>query len=546
MDPGPIEVMTGTRVSGPEAPRTRDTLAVALVSMAACSTNLAFLSGHPLFGYPVIDAAWHHGWSGLISGGDLLAYAPFFRAPLYPWLLGIWYAVAGMTPLAGALLSLVLTVSGSMVLHRIAGRIMPRWWALGAGMVWALWGTSVFYSSLLLITPLFTLMLLLSFLLLTGDRWKVLGWLTLGLACVARPTALLLLPAAWFAGGRPGLRGSLAMGAPIAVVWAVNILAGDPGTVLSSQGGINLFLGNSMDSDGYTAFAPSVEEPPGDWSYGEDLPYVDNVEMASRKAFPEMDRGSRISAEWTGRAVSEVFEDPLHWLGLTGMKVLYLVSPIEIPSNYDPYYYRGLSPVIALLLHPPPAALPMLLLWLLLPGAIFSGRAGRDARAAGLFAITLAVGILPFFVTARFRLPLVPFALLWLAARASLKPRRALILAPAGITAGILLAMLTSGTVRSGGVNMPFHDGLAHYAAGDAEKAEDLFVMALDRASVRDDMDLNGTDAMFNLGVIAAEQGDAGGAVFWWTSALERDPRHRASAAALETVTSLDPTIRLE
>jgi len=528
------------------APTARDSAAVAIVSVFTCMGNLLFLSGHSLFEYPVIDAAWHHQWAGMVSGGDLLAYAPFFRAPLYPWLLGLWYTFTGNGAFSGALLSVLLTAAGALILHRCALRMMPRWWALGSGLIWALWGSSVFYSSQLLITPLFILLLLSSFLLLTGEKRRTAGWFLLGLACIARPTALLLIPAAWFAAGRPGFRGWLAMGLPIAAVWIVNILAGDPGTVISSQGGVNLFIGNSHSSDGYTAFVPSVDNASPEWSFGSDRPYIDNVELASRMAYPEISRGSEVSSEWTGRAISEAFDDPLHWFGLLGKKFIYLLSPVEIPSNYDPYYYRGLSSVISILLHPPPAALPMLLLWLLLPGALLRGESTRQAKAAGYFALTIAAGLLLFFVTSRMRLPLVPFSLLWLISRVSARPGKALILAPAGAAVGIALGLVTSSTILSGGVNMPFHNALAHYSEGEMGRAEDLFVMALERASIRDDIDLNGTEAMYNLGLMAMGRGDTEEAVFWWTAALERNPSHSPSISALETLGSLDPNTGVE
>jgi hypothetical protein len=525
-------------------PHCRDTLIVTGISAGLCTVSLLFIIGHPLFRYPVVDAAWHHEWASRVASGDFLAYAPFFRAPLYPWLLGLAYLLLGPGPFTGAILSILLTCSGAAVFHRLALRMMPPPWALASGLAWAMWGTSVFYSTQLLIEPLFITLLLASLLLLTGKRHGWAGWLALGLAAAARPSALLLVPAAWYAAGRPRLPRMLPVLAPVIAVWLCNALAGDPMTLISSQGGVNLYIGNSLRSDGRTAFAPlevaGIESPEGGG-------YVDNVHLASLAAFPDVPDGSGISSRWTGRTVSEVLSDPGGWLLLMGLKVVYFASPVEIPSNYDPYYYRSFSPLLRVLLQPPPAALPWLLLWVLLPGALLSGAGGGRASAgAGRFGLILAAGTILFFVTARFRLPAAPFLLLWLAARISRAPRRALLLAPAGAAAGLVLGFLTAGTVRSSGVNMPFHDGCAHYSAGLYEEAETLFMMALDRSMARDDIDLNGADAMYNLGLLAARRDDMLQAAHWWSSALERRPGFLPARRALDALGSLDPGGPLE
>lgn len=531
-------------MSAPGAVRLRDTLIAASVSALLCAASLLFLSPHPLFRYPVVDAAWHHAWASRVASGDILVFAPYFRAPLYPWLLGMAYAVFGSGPFTGPVLSLLLTCTGTAVFHRLALRMMPAPWALASSLAWASWGVSVFYSTQLLIEPLYTTLLLTSLFLLTGEGHDRAGWLVLGLAAVARPTALLLLPAAWFAAGRPRLRRMLPVLGPVAVVWLCNAMTGDPMNLLSSQGGINFYIGNCPGSDGRTAFAPvevaGTASPTGDG-------YVDNVELASRTAFPAETDGSVVSSLWTARTLSGILADPAGWLALLGRKTVYLLSPAEIPGNYDPYYYRGISPVLRVLLTPPPAGLPLLLLWLLLPGALsVRGRGGRAVSGAGSFGVLLAVGTLLFFVTARFRLPAVPFLLLWLTARASRSPRRALLLAPAGAAAGLLLGFLTVGTVRTSGVNMPFQDGCAHFQAGLYEESESLFLRALDLAMTRTDIDLNGADAMYNLGLLAARRGDVAEAAGWWRSALERRPGFLPASRALEALGSLDPGDSLE
>jgi len=511
-------------------------LGVILTAALSRGLHLASLTGVPIFYYPVVDARWHHVWAGLVSRGDLTAYSPYFRAPLYPWSLGLVYRFFSQDVLIGSMLSMFLGVLGAFVLYRIALRKLPWGWAFATGLIWALWGTDVFYSSTLLITTMYTTLLLLSFLLLDSGR-KLSGWFILGLTCIARPSALLLLPAA-FTLCRPRLKGIIAFVLPVLAVWIVNISGGDVLNVISSQGGINFYIGNGPEADGYTAFATL---PGGSDPAGNEMPYSDNIQAAAGYDLPGNWTGSRISSEWTLRTMSHMLRAPAETFLLTGRKLLFLMSPLEIPSNYDPYYYLAFSPVLRLLLHPGPVALPFLLLWALLPGAILAGKLRKEEFLLLLWAGILLLGVLLFFVTARFRLPAVPFLLLFLMVRVSRNARRSVLLCPVGIAAGIALSLFTGGTVRSGGVNMPFFDGLAHVEAGDLDGAESLFEEAISRASSRTDgIDLNRSDAMYNLGVIAARTGRPEDARSWWSATLEYNPDFLPAREALSLLDGLD------
>ena len=114
-------------------------------------------------------------------------------------------------------------------------------------------------------------------------------------------------------------------------------------------------------------------------------------------------------------------------------------------------------------------------------------------------------------------------------------------MAPAGIIIGMALALYTGGTVRTGGVNMPFFDGLAHAEEGDLAGAKSLFLESLSGASLRTDgMDMNKSDAMYNLGVIALRQGLLPEAESWWRATLEYNPGFEPARAALSNLTGLD------
>lgn len=489
----------------------------------------------PLGGYPVIDAAWHSAWASEVAGGDPLVYAPYFRAPLYPLALGLVFFLSGGSAAAGVVFSFLLGTVSLLVIYRTVLDLQGgRKAAIAAALLTGINGVFLFYTTTLLITPLYIFLLVLSFYLFQGSRPSKYGWLTLGLAAVARPSAVILFPLAMVL-YRKNWKYSWLFLLPVCSVWAVNWSAGDPGTVISSQGGINFYIGSGPGADGYTSFAPLTE---GTGSPTDSLPYVDNVWSSSLRPFPPGTRPSRISAEWTRRTLGYMGDNPGASVSLFSRKLLYLVSPVAIPSNYDVYYYARYSPLAGILAGTPEFPVAGLLLWLLLPGAVAAGRLALWERNALLWSAALALGILPFFVTARFLLPVFPFMVILLAPRCLKKPVRSLLLAPLGLAAGLGLAQLTADTVSSGGVNMAFHDGLAHYQEGLVEKSEALLLLSLNVALERNDgIDLNGTDALFNLGILALRRGDADDAETYWRLAVERNPGFTPAVQALQGLT---------
>jgi hypothetical protein len=504
------------------------TALVAAVSILVCAVHIALLSGSPLFRYPVVDARWHYEWASAVARGDILANAPYFRAPLYPWLLGALFAVTGPAVLAGAALSALLVAGSAALFHRIALGWMKEAPALALSLAWACWAPMFFLSGTLLIEPLYILLLLGAFLLLdTGKAGS--GLFLLGLSVITRPGSAVLLPVALLRCGLvPGLRRIPLFLLPIAAVWCVNSLSGDPATFVSSQGGINLYLGNGPEADGFTAFAPAWVEPP-------DGPYEDNVHAASRLIAPAGLSESGVSAWWASRTLRAAAGDVPRWFGLIGRKILLFLSPVEIPGNYDMYYCRRYSLPLRLLLLPPPFCLPAVLILLMLPGAVFAGRLSKREMFLCLWALLLSAGVVLFFVTSRLRLPCVPFILLLVASRFARSPRRGLALAPAGVALAAGLLIATGGAVQTSGVNMPFYDALAHYSDGRVGEARALFLESLDKAFAREDgISLNRAEAMYDLGLLEAREGNLEDAESWFRAALEDNPRFSPAARALE------------
>lgn len=382
------------------------TAGLALVVRVA---HVLAMTHSPLFSHPIMDMALHDGWARRLAGGEWLGRQAFFRAPLYPYLLGLVYGVAGPSPLLARILQALMGVGTVLLTHRLARRSAGSAAARVAAVVTALYWPLVFYEGELLLTGLATFLGVAALVGLqeasvrrASGPWLVAG-LLLGLGAVTRPNFLAvaaLLPLAFLrmpVSRRPGRRGWLALAlgvlVPVSLVAVRNRLVSGDTVLIAWQGGVNFYIGNNPEADGHSAILPQAG---GDWdARGADYDLAEAA--AGRRLKP-----SEVSWYWTRRALSWIVSEPLAWARLTGRKVLYLIWAPEIPNNLAPEFWRRLSPVLALPL--PGAAL-------LFPCALaglLSAAGRRRLTLPAFFVVSYGATVVLFFVCGRFRIPLVP------------------------------------------------------------------------------------------------------------------------------------------
>ena len=193
---------------------------------------------------------------------------PFVLAAVYR-LFGIhppWGGI-GLHIFVGILTSALATLVGERSFGRSIGRL--------AGLVVALYPTHVFYETLLLTEPLFTLLLfgggaLLLWSLRSGEIGALLAGVVFGLAILTRPVLVLLPPltSLWYFGNGAGARRAAVLGtavlcAALAVLspWLIrNRREFGTWTDLSSTGGYNFFIGNRREAFGGYANPPGVAD----------------------------------------------------------------------------------------------------------------------------------------------------------------------------------------------------------------------------------------------------------------------------------------------
>jgi len=493
----------------------------------ALVVRLVFVHQHweyPLARSLMMDPLLHHEWAQAIARGEPFWEGAYFRAPLYPWFLGAIYRVAGpdiftvriVQAVVGSLSCGMLFVVGSLAFRRSVG--------IAAGFAGALYGTLVYFDAQLLIPVLivFLDLVLIALLIRAHDRerrgWWLAAGVALGLSAIARPNILLLAPflVLWrFAVARPAWRKALgqsvllALGAllPVLPVTLRNWFAGDEFSLIATQGGVNWYIGNNEHSDGMSAV---LRGDPADW-WG---CYDAQVERAEAAAGREL-TGTEVSRYYADRTREFFAEKPGQAFGLLGKKLLYFWSHWEINNTEDIGQVTAEFTPIARFL---PVNFwivgPLGLLGLAL---VIGRHPGRLFPLWG-FVLIYMVSVVAFFVTARYRVPVVnvlvilsAFSVHWLIATA-----RARRWAPLGFAAVGLAAALALVSRKPPGIDDQHFQGyrttgLQYVIDGEFERGAEMLERAVEAGQAQN-YPLK-AKLYFYLGFAKERQGDLDGAL---------------------------------
>ncbi len=359
---------------------------------------------------PVMDAAVHDLQARDLLAGDWPPGAPFFAAPLYPFVLGSLYSVFGADDtLAALLVHALISALGAGLVALIARRLWSPRAGWMAGVIHAvLWPSIFFAAEMLAVTVTVTLLLLAVWLLLRAPMGARLAFLwagvALGAACLARPNLLVLVPLwAWFVlrhrsvGWRSPGWALLVAGVVVAIlpVTIHNARHGAVTSPIATSGGVNLYIGNNPRADGASVVLPDV--PPSRLDMPENL-----TRVAERETGRLLDE-SAVDRHFAGKALAFWADDPGAALRLQVEKLRLLVAMHERSNTMHLYFWRDRSSLLrwpVWLGFTPVLLLAVLGFW---RRDIDPGARWLLLASAVAFALTLTV----FFVNGRFRLPLL-------------------------------------------------------------------------------------------------------------------------------------------
>jgi tetratricopeptide (TPR) repeat protein len=403
-------------------------LAVALVVRAVVAWQL---HGHPLL-QPVgrLDGGVYVELGRSVASGDLAlreatGSQPFFLAPLYVYFLGLTFALSGGSLVVTKALQVLLGTAAVGLLHAAARPWLGRPAALLAATLLAVTGPVVFHEAILLQTALDPFLVALGLYAvsraLRAGQWRdwILAGAAFGLFALNRPNALLwgaglavALPLArgLARGGREAV--ALALGAALALAPATlrNLAVSGEPVLVSSHGGLNFYIGNRAEADGTYRRVPGIT--PDIRGQASDARRV--AEEAAGRSLSARE----VDAHFRGLAFQWMASRPLGAARLFLRKLAYLFGSSEISLNYSYAYYALDEPTLLRWLAVGAGLLvPLGLLGL--GDRLWSGPPDGLAPAGGrrgfaLWALVVpcyALSVAAFFVSARYRLPLlVPLA----------------------------------------------------------------------------------------------------------------------------------------
>ena len=452
-------------------PPSTERLALGVILLLGLLLRFAYLLEYRArsvyYGQLMLDAQVYENWARRIIGGEWLGGGVFYHAPLYPYVVALLFKVFGDRYLPIYLLQMSLGVGVLYLTYRIGKRCASVWIGLAASGLLVLYAPLPFFETKVMSTSLalFLSTLALAVLVEAWERGSTPAWLAagglIGVTALANPASLLLAPcyaAGLFLRKRRLLDvAALAAGAMLAVAPATlhNLAQGGGFVLISSQGGITFYQGNTPKSRGLYRAADGFSGSP--------LTQMEEEKALAEKEVGHPLRPSEVSGFWFGKGLQVISAQPGAALNLLQMKLLRWFSSIEYSTEYSQSIERSELATLWI---------PFLPFGFLAVGGIAGIILGYRAypRLLPLYlylAGTLAPPMI-FYVSSRYRLPAVP-ALAVLAAVAlerivaRLRGRGVLDALPA-----ILVILIASAiTLAPFGQDHLFQDANVHYNTGN-------------------------------------------------------------------------------
>lgn len=455
---------------------------VVLLAIAVRGVYLYQLNLTPYFENINLDQLHYDQTALRILDGDyLLGPEVLDMGPLYSFFLALIYSVFGHHLLAVRLIQILIGSLSCLLVYAIGSRLFDERRALLAAVLAALYAPFVFLEGNLESESLAIVLNLASIYLLArslGGRTALflfLAGVCMGLSAVVRPNVILFVPLALFWIGLVATPGAIFRNAAlfllgcfliISPVTVRNYVVAGDAVLITSSGGFNFFLGNNAEASGTIT-------PPDFIRFNPQTEHKDAKREAERRAGRPL-KASEASSFWFREGLGYIASAPAAYLELLGKKLFYVASFYEIPDNMDFQLMKKIAPVLGF---------PMIGFGVIFPffmlGLLASIREWRRYLLLHLMIGSYLVFFLMFFVTSRYRIPVLPFMLIFSAHGIFLlveyfrqKNITRVVLATALLVAGALVSNMDIG--RRGKVfEAHAHNslGTVYYSAGDVDRA---------------------------------------------------------------------------
>ncbi len=369
----------------------------------------------PFFQTLFSDSKIYYDLALKICSGSWIGNEIFFMSPGYPYFLAIIFTIFGKSILAIRLIQIFMNSINIIFIYLIARNLHSKKAGYLAAGIAAVSSSFIFYSGAILLEVVQTFILSL-FLVLVSNKGIIIksqNWLwaglILGIASFFRANILLLFPVmvGWFlikiiktSSERNFIYHSLlyfSLGCtiPVLLVTARNYLVGNDFVLISSNGGINFYLGNHEG-------APGIYKSPEDFDLFSDLSGEKYAERISGKVLTP----SEASSFWYQKSIKYIEQDPIDWLKLTGKKVLFFFDNNENPQSaiMDPSFFADNYSTILKL--PLPGFFVVFIMSVF--GFALSWKNRKEYTLIYLFLLAYITATVLFFIVGRFRVAISP------------------------------------------------------------------------------------------------------------------------------------------
>ncbi len=124
-------------------------LAIFAVALLVRFVHVWQIRRSPFYATLLGDSRGYDEWARQIAAGDWLGHEVFYQAPLYPYLLGFIYAVAGHHLLVVRVVQALIGSASCALLALAGARLMSRPAGIAAGLMLALYAPAIFFDGLL-------------------------------------------------------------------------------------------------------------------------------------------------------------------------------------------------------------------------------------------------------------------------------------------------------------------------------------------------------------------------------------------------------------
>jgi tetratricopeptide (TPR) repeat protein len=508
-------------------------IGIVIIAIAIRIAYIIQAESIPIFKALAMDSEYFIAIGQEIARGNFAPDDAVYLNPFYPFFLGIIFFLFGNDTMYALVAQGIIDIINCVLIYFIAAMAFDRKAGLIAALLYAFYGLAIFYTGILLgptLIMFFSLLMVLFFFLAEkiGKRFFfVIPGFIFGLLVLTRPNVILflvfLMP--WFLilkhkeafqrSARAVLFFCLGLFLVMAASSMRNYVIMKTFSPFSIQGGLNFYIGNNPDATGRFMSAPGVSEAP-----------VEQVKSAIRVAEKELGRPLKpveASTYWLVKALRFLGSHPVNGFFLYLKKFLLFWSSEELPLNISYAHSKQLLPFFNF---------PFISFGLLAPfglmGMLFMRGRGANTYLLLFYVLAYMMSIVIFFVSDRYRLPVVPFLCLFAGAgcmqlyQLSKERNKTPLLVLCGVTLLFyLLVNLNPGKPENEEIAMFHHNNLGH-AYARAGRLEDAIIEYRKALS----LDPAHAGVNYNMGTTLLKMGRMDAALSYFQKTLKLNPQH--------------------